>query len=220
MITEDDYIDYLGRSELTAVVPVALAAKLRRSHFLFLGYEMADWNLRLILNRIWGERPGRLSLVGRPALAEPTRAGVLAAVRRDRRRRRPGELRRAAGAAAGDSMSNDADLAVQGAERLRGHRARRAPLLRTRARDGDRRGQPHRLSAHRPLRAERRREVVVAARRSRALAPGAAGGAARRRLLELERRSDSRSLRGGGRGFRALDERLGGDGARAGAVDA
>jgi DNA-binding SARP family transcriptional activator len=57
VITEDDYIDYLGRSELTAVVPVALAAKLRRSHFLFLGYEMADWNLRLILNRIWGDRP-------------------------------------------------------------------------------------------------------------------------------------------------------------------
>ena len=57
VITEDDYIDYLGHSELTAVVPVALAARLRRSHFLFLGYDMADWNLRLILNRIWGERP-------------------------------------------------------------------------------------------------------------------------------------------------------------------
>jgi DNA-binding SARP family transcriptional activator len=57
VITEDDYIDYLGHAELTAVVPVSLAAKLRRSHFLFLGYEMADWNLRLILNRIWGERP-------------------------------------------------------------------------------------------------------------------------------------------------------------------
>jgi DNA-binding SARP family transcriptional activator len=57
VITEDDYIDYLGRAELTSVVPVSLAAKLRRSHFLFLGYEMADWNLRLVLNRIWGERP-------------------------------------------------------------------------------------------------------------------------------------------------------------------
>lgn len=57
VITEDDYIDYLRHSELTAVVPVSLAAKLRRSHFLFLGYEMADWNLRLVLNRIWGERP-------------------------------------------------------------------------------------------------------------------------------------------------------------------
>ena len=57
VITEDDYIDYLGHSELTAVVPVSLAARLRRSHFLFLGYEMADWNLRLILNRMWGGRP-------------------------------------------------------------------------------------------------------------------------------------------------------------------
>ena len=57
VITEDDYIDYLGHSELTAVVPVSLAAKLRRSHFLFLGYEMADWNLRLILNRMWGQQP-------------------------------------------------------------------------------------------------------------------------------------------------------------------
>ncbi len=57
VITEDDYIDYLGHAELTTVVPVALAARLRRSHFLFLGYDMADWNLRLILNRIWGERP-------------------------------------------------------------------------------------------------------------------------------------------------------------------
>jgi DNA-binding SARP family transcriptional activator len=57
VITEDDYIDYLGHSELTTVVPVSLVAKLRRSHFLFLGYEMADWNLRLILNRVWGDRP-------------------------------------------------------------------------------------------------------------------------------------------------------------------
>jgi hypothetical protein len=57
VITEDDYIDYLGHSELTTVVPVSLTARLRRSHFLFLGYEMADWNLRLILNRIWGDRP-------------------------------------------------------------------------------------------------------------------------------------------------------------------
>ena len=38
VITEDDYIDYLGHSELTAVVPVALVARLRLSHFLFLGY--------------------------------------------------------------------------------------------------------------------------------------------------------------------------------------
>jgi DNA-binding SARP family transcriptional activator len=57
VITEDDYIDYLGRSDVAAAVPVALAARLRRSHFLFLGYEMVDWNLRLVLHRVWGNRP-------------------------------------------------------------------------------------------------------------------------------------------------------------------
>ncbi len=56
VITEDDHIDYLDRADLAGALPVSLAAKLRRSHFLFLGYEMADWNLRLILGRIWGDR--------------------------------------------------------------------------------------------------------------------------------------------------------------------
>jgi DNA-binding SARP family transcriptional activator len=57
VITEDDYIDYLGRSDLVSAVPVALAAHLRRSHFLFVGYEMVDWNLRLVMHRVWGDRP-------------------------------------------------------------------------------------------------------------------------------------------------------------------
>jgi DNA-binding SARP family transcriptional activator len=57
VVTEDDYIDYLAKSDVAAAVPVALAAKLRRSHFLFLGYTMADWNLRVILNRLWSDQP-------------------------------------------------------------------------------------------------------------------------------------------------------------------
>jgi DNA-binding SARP family transcriptional activator len=57
VVTEDDYIDYLARSDVAGAVPVALAAKLRRSHFLFLGYTMADWNLRVILNRLWSDQP-------------------------------------------------------------------------------------------------------------------------------------------------------------------
>jgi DNA-binding SARP family transcriptional activator len=57
VVTEDDYIDYLAQSEMASVVPVALGAKLRRSHFLFLGYTMADWNLRLLLHRLWGDEP-------------------------------------------------------------------------------------------------------------------------------------------------------------------
>src|SRR5262249_13436518 len=41
VITEDDYIDYLRHSELTTVVPVAHAAKFRRSQCLFLADDMA-----------------------------------------------------------------------------------------------------------------------------------------------------------------------------------
>jgi DNA-binding SARP family transcriptional activator len=57
VVTEDDYIGYLAHTEVANVVPVSLAAKLRRSHFLFLGYTMADWNLRLLLYRLWGDQP-------------------------------------------------------------------------------------------------------------------------------------------------------------------
>jgi DNA-binding SARP family transcriptional activator len=48
VVTEDDYIEY------GPAIPVGLAATLRRSHLLFLGYGMRDWNLRLVLGRIWG----------------------------------------------------------------------------------------------------------------------------------------------------------------------
>jgi DNA-binding SARP family transcriptional activator len=57
VVTEDDYIDYLAHTEIAAAVPVSLAATLRRSHFLFLGYTMADWNLRVVLHRLWGDQP-------------------------------------------------------------------------------------------------------------------------------------------------------------------
>ncbi len=56
VITEDHYIDYLTRTDISGLLPVTLSAKLRRSHFLFLGYAMRDWNLRVILHRIWGQQ--------------------------------------------------------------------------------------------------------------------------------------------------------------------
>jgi DNA-binding SARP family transcriptional activator len=57
VVTEDDYIGYLSQTEVASVLPVSLAAKLRRSHFLFLGYSLSDWNLRLLLYRLWGDQP-------------------------------------------------------------------------------------------------------------------------------------------------------------------
>jgi DNA-binding SARP family transcriptional activator len=53
-VTEDDHIDYLAQAEISNLVPVTLVAKLRRSHFLFLGYPLRDWGLRVFLHRIWG----------------------------------------------------------------------------------------------------------------------------------------------------------------------
>src|ERR671930_1942262 len=57
VVTEDDYIDYLVQTEVAAAVPVSLAATLRRSHFLFLRYTIADWDLRVVLHRLWGDQP-------------------------------------------------------------------------------------------------------------------------------------------------------------------
>lgn len=55
VVSEDDYIGYLAQAEISNIVPVTLAAKLRRSHFLFLGYALREWNLRVFLHRIWAD---------------------------------------------------------------------------------------------------------------------------------------------------------------------
>jgi NAD-dependent SIR2 family protein deacetylase len=54
VITEDDYIDYLSHNQVSKLA--LLTARLMNSHCLFLGYSLQDWNLRVILNQIWGER--------------------------------------------------------------------------------------------------------------------------------------------------------------------
>jgi DNA-binding SARP family transcriptional activator len=55
VVSEDDYIGYLTQTSLANVVPVTLAAKLLRSHFLFLGYPLIEWNLRVFLHRVFGD---------------------------------------------------------------------------------------------------------------------------------------------------------------------
>jgi len=55
VVREDDYIDYLAGTDASALIPVSLVAKLRRSHFLFLGYALEEWSPRVFLRRLWGE---------------------------------------------------------------------------------------------------------------------------------------------------------------------
>ena len=59
VVSEDDHIDYLAQAEISSLVPVTLMAKLRRSHFLFLGYPLRDWGLRVFLHRVFGREQVR-----------------------------------------------------------------------------------------------------------------------------------------------------------------
>jgi hypothetical protein len=56
VITEDHYVDYLIRPEISQLLPCVVNERLKNSHLLFLGYSLADWNLRAILRRIWSEQ--------------------------------------------------------------------------------------------------------------------------------------------------------------------
>jgi hypothetical protein len=54
VLTEDDYIGYLSGVPIEQVVPGQIRAKLMQASYLFLGYTLADWRLRVFLQRIWG----------------------------------------------------------------------------------------------------------------------------------------------------------------------
>lgn len=56
VITEDDYIDYLAGADLSNFLPVFVKQELVQSHFLFLGYSLQDWNLRVFLKKIWDDQ--------------------------------------------------------------------------------------------------------------------------------------------------------------------
>jgi hypothetical protein len=56
VMTENHFLDYLGNTDISGFLPAPVAPALQRSHFLFLGYRLRDWNLRVILHRIWGRQ--------------------------------------------------------------------------------------------------------------------------------------------------------------------
>jgi DNA-binding SARP family transcriptional activator len=67
VVSEDDYIGYLAESGIGGVLPVTVAARLRRSHFLFLGYGLVDWSFRVFLQRLWpDEQPAYRSWAVQP----------------------------------------------------------------------------------------------------------------------------------------------------------
>ncbi len=56
IITEDHYIEYMSGTDLAVAVPVKLMTTMLEGHFLFLGYRLGDWNLRVFLHALWGKR--------------------------------------------------------------------------------------------------------------------------------------------------------------------
>ena len=62
VITEDDYIEFLTRMSRKKAVPAIFAEPFETRPFLFLGYGLNDWNLRVVLNRIEKDldRPKRI----------------------------------------------------------------------------------------------------------------------------------------------------------------
>jgi hypothetical protein len=55
VITEDNYIDYVTRAEISSGIPSNIESKLKNSYLLFLGYDLSDWCMRAILDCIWKE---------------------------------------------------------------------------------------------------------------------------------------------------------------------
>ena len=52
VVSEDDYIDCLTRTDIVELLPSSLVDRMRHCHYLFLGYSLQDWNLRAMLHRI------------------------------------------------------------------------------------------------------------------------------------------------------------------------
>lgn len=52
VITEEDYVDFLSRMITNAAVPSLFYPYFRERSFLFLGYSLRDWNLRVVLKNL------------------------------------------------------------------------------------------------------------------------------------------------------------------------
>jgi hypothetical protein len=53
VVTEDNYIEYLSGAVIENLVPAQILERLRKSHCLFLGYDIREWSLRVFLKRVW-----------------------------------------------------------------------------------------------------------------------------------------------------------------------
>jgi hypothetical protein len=69
VITEEDYVDFLARMTGQTAIPARFMLEFRKRRFLFLGYGLRDWNLRVMLRHL------KSALATTEATAPPTDAG-------------------------------------------------------------------------------------------------------------------------------------------------
>ena len=72
VITEDDYVEFLTRLTKRSAFPSIFAEPFEDRHFLFLGYGLRDWNLRVVLNRVQRDLQRGLDLTSWAIDAQPS----------------------------------------------------------------------------------------------------------------------------------------------------
>ena len=60
VITEEDYVDFLSRMTSQTAIPPLFTTHFRERSFLFLGYSLNDWNLRIVLRDLLKVRSDKL----------------------------------------------------------------------------------------------------------------------------------------------------------------
>ena len=87
VITEEDYVTFLSRlNTAPPVIPNKLANHFQKSHFLFLGYSLEDWNVRVILdslNKLMND-PGVPTMLPRIADRTPIQCAVNVSIKPSR----------------------------------------------------------------------------------------------------------------------------------------
>jgi hypothetical protein len=87
VITEEDYVDFLARMTGQTAIPARFMVEFRKRRFLFLGYGLRDWNLRVMLRHL------KSALASAETTAPPTDTGE--DLRSWAIQRNPSELERA-----------------------------------------------------------------------------------------------------------------------------
>jgi hypothetical protein len=68
VITEEDYVEFLSR--MSNAVPAAFRRYFSSRAFLFLGYSLRDWNLRVLLNKVTAPTIKSWAILKKPAIEE------------------------------------------------------------------------------------------------------------------------------------------------------